>query len=336
MYGRDSAWFQHTYGLIPACEVSVLRSFRDVRSGLAWAALTGITLKRSAECMVVGGACLSYCDGVAERIGLEVIADVLAPLHLAQALQVPCLIYLGVAEEAMASESAVPLDAWRTVGDAVEAITLGLAKAMRLEPPLVFRTDSEAAACAVEKAARLFQDQLTDARLTGLYAVASSGRAAVSPGRLSQYRRNVVSYLPSIIASATGVAVSHIVAAENVHQVKAVRLASLLARDLATIGKLDKDESADRIDHLVYLSPPSITGTRRMSQARPDSTIYLLHGEAHLAAQVQRMSNGSRHYWTNVWPRSLLAAWFHDDDSPPLANILAHVQQFARNVLGPP
>ncbi|MCK2245425.1 MULTISPECIES: hypothetical protein [unclassified Crossiella] len=248
------------------------------------------------ESVVVGGACLSYCDADLARLRMDFVADTLMPLLLSAWTGARCLLYLPVGEEIIVSGDTIEPDRWRILGDQLEVFIDALAACVpgKVRPILV-RTDDSAVSDAVDDAADEVAHYVDDRQLGSLYTFRRSTQVRNEPGiqRLRQYRRSISSYLPRLIRLFVGdKSVRHVVVAENLHQVKAVS---------ATRSMMES--RADTLDHLAHVPPPSVSGTNRMARAAEHSALFCLEDADTQRAKTARMTPHVRRYWENVWPR---------------------------------
>lgn len=326
IYKRTSAWLMEKYELVPARQVPTLSSFEYTQSGLAFAVNRGFEIIDRSDVIVVGGGCLGYCEGQIERLGFEVVADIMYPFCLARWLQTDCLLYLNVTEEVMVSKGRVPESFWTQLGDILQRFARRLAQILEIERLHVLRTDIPKVNLAIEEAVVLWSTHLEANSIDTLYAIDSSGRSSRRDNtRISQYRRNLVSYLPSVIRTGIGVPSTHIVAAENIHQVKAINKArSILSSEIPS--------SVDRLNHVVCVSPPSITGSKRMSMASSKSAIYILDELDEVKRKMDVMSPSSKYYWNSIWPRVLPSKLLGQQGSS-LLDLFAEIQKIFKSCM---
>jgi hypothetical protein len=322
VYKRSAIWLMNKYDLVHARDIPTLGNFEHTEKGLAYAVNREYELVDKSRALVVGGSCLGYCEGRIEQLGLEVVADILYPLYLSRLLKTECLLYITVTEEAMVSRDSVPYRFWTFLGDIIERFVVDLARIFEPKNLHIFRTDIPHVNLAIEAAVHLHINNLASNLISSLYAVDSSGRDSNKDAiRLAQYRRNIVGYIPGVIRTAIGIPSTHIIAAENIHQVKAIKMARSILDSESSLGS-----DIDRIDHVVYLSPPSITGTNRMSRASSKSAIYILEGIDEIERKLNKMSATSKYYWNSVWPEILLLNLLGERDFL-LLDLIAEIQR---------
>lgn len=320
IYKHSRSWFMDAYGLAPVQPGSVLSEFEHVRANIAFATNAGFDCTRTPTGLVVGGACIGYSEAEPKRLSLDIIADLISPLAFAKWSGNACLIYVNVAEEAMVTAERIALETWTQLGDGIEQLVVSMAGRIGVSDLHILRTDradvDEAIRHAVARRAAL----LPDSKIGNLYSIGYSGRTSYhDPVRLAQYRRNIVSYLPCVIRQATSLPIRRLVAAENVHQVKAINMArELLSEARESIaGSVPPD--GDQIDHVVFVSPPSITGTRRMATARHKSGIYPLEPASQFESKMMRMTPSAAYYWDRIWPEALRCVWSRTGTTPLVA-----------------
>ncbi|WP_049714215.1 hypothetical protein [Streptomyces caatingaensis] len=299
MYRRSGAWLLDQLGLVSA-QSRGLSGYGPVNDGIAFAVNPQFEPLIGNQSVVVGGACLTNCDARLERLRTEFVVDTVQPLLLAAWARVPCMLFLPIGEEIIISNSSITVDAWRRFGDQVEAFVNSIAASIPGgHPPILIRTDSDTVSATLDTAVEAVSNLITATELADLYAIrpSSSGQTPPSAARLRQYRRSIVTYMPSVVAELLGCRdVQRVVVAENLHQAKAVRTARSVS---AAIG------SHSRIDHLAHVPAPSVTGSSRMARAEDRSVLFCLDTEGVRAEKLQRITPTVRRYWESAWRRAL-------------------------------
>jgi hypothetical protein len=329
IYKRSQNWLLRRHHLVRAASEPYLRSFEHVEAGIACALNAGFSSACVPGALVVGGACLGYADAEVNKLGLEVAADLVAPLAFAKWCNSSCLVYLTVIEEARMSVGTISIDRWKNLADAVERFIFALAKTMGVERICVMRTDVPAVDRILDASVEKRMADLRSEAVNDLYAIDSSGRTVRRPlVRLDQYRRYVISYCPSVLQASMHMPIDRIVVAENIHQVRAINK----ARELSIVLGMSTEDCSNRIDHIAYLSPPSITGSRRMARAGERSAIFLSESADVTRSKVAKMADRPRYYWRHIWPRPL-AVQITDDAVPTVEGLVLGVQSLFRRAL---
>ncbi|TQF01967.1 hypothetical protein E6W39_06375 [Kitasatospora acidiphila] len=295
MYDRSPEWLLEHRGMESASTVSALADYRPVAAGMAFATNQEFQGPQSGGSLVIGGACLSGCAARLDRLRLEFVADTVHPLLLAACAGTPCVLYLPIAEEAIVSGPSIGLPAWQSFGDRLEVFVNALADAIPDgQRPILIRTDAPEVSTHLETAADQVSVLLDQREMEELYTIVPARAQRPGTARLRQYRRSIVSYLPSVVAALTGYAdVQHVVVAENFHQVRAIDAARRLLPALAPSA---------RLDHLAHLPSPSVSGTSRMARASERSVIFCGEAPEAQAEKVRRMPAAVRCFWERVWP----------------------------------
>jgi len=296
MYRRSSAWLLEHLGLSPAPDRRELAGYGPVKTGVAFAVNRGFRVPASGSSVVVGGACLTNCNAQLTRLRTEFVADTLPPLLLAAWADVPCVLFLPVGEEIIVSDPSIGRYEWQRFGDQLEVFVNSIADALPgARRPILVRTDSAAVSGMLDAAAVEIAGLVSAEELETLYTIrpSRSGQKTPGPERLRQYRRSLVTYLPSTVSALIGdPALRHVVVAENLHQAKAIRA----ARSVSAATSAGR-----RIDHLAHVPSPSITGTGRMARADDRSALFCIEDPAARAEKLHRMAPTVRRFWESAW-----------------------------------
>jgi hypothetical protein len=296
MYRRSSSWLLEHLGLSPAPAQQELAGYGPVETGVAFAVNRDFQVPASGSSVVVGGACLTNCDAQLARLRTEFVADTVPPLLLAAWADVPCVLFLPVGEEIIVSDPSISIEEWRRFGDQLEVFVNSIADFLPGgRRPILVRTDSAAVSGMLDAAASEIAGLVSADELETLYTIrpSRSGQKAPGPERLRQYRRSLVTYLPSTVSALMGEpAVRHVVVAENLHQAKAIRAARSVSAAIS---------AGPRIDHLAHVPLPSITGTGRMARADDRSALFCMEDPASSAEKLRRMAPTVRRFWESAW-----------------------------------
>ncbi|MGY4969580.1 hypothetical protein ACWGCC_10160 [Streptomyces nigrescens] len=300
IYRRPSSWLLDELRLVPASERQDLIGYGPAAAGVAFATNSHFT-PPSGGSVVVGGACLTNCTAQLERLRAEFVADTLQPLLLAAWARVPCVLFLPIGEEIIVSDPSISPSAWQDFGQCLEGFVNRIAAAIPDgRPPVLVRTDKKPVFTTLDSAADAITGLTPAEDLEELYTIrpSKSSRKPPSPARLRQYRRSIVTYLPTVVSDLLGgTSVEHVVVAENLHQAKAISTARAV---MAATG------ARGHIDHLAHVPSPSVSGTGRMARAEDHSTVFCLEGAEAKAEKVRRMPVSVRQFWESVWPDPLL------------------------------
>lgn len=303
VYRIDEQRLFALHGLAAPTHVG-LGSSPAVQSGLAVAVNADFDPPRPGASVIVGGGCVGYSNASLAQLRLDYLTDTVMALAVASLAATDCLIYLPIREEQITAPAAH--EGWRAFGDILHAISSRLAATIAAPRSLtIARTDDPSVRSVVARViARRGIDMRSD-DLNTLYSLRPSGKQVTpSEARLQQYRSTIMTYLPEVVGELIGRPVDHVVAAENLHQVKAVSLARSIAEGLRS----------GRVDHLAHTPAPSLGGTTRMSVAKPDSAIAIMDPPTASALALRRANRTVRSYWQTVWDlhRTVLAS-----PSPP-------------------
>jgi hypothetical protein len=306
IYKRSLSWIVRKHDLELIEDQTLLGDLRDSSGGLIFAVNRELGNIRGENAVVVGAGCLGYSHGDYQQLGLEFTVDVLIPLYLAALLDVQCILYINIAEEILvASEEGGTESEWSHLGDIMVRFVELLAKRIGVRNLYTFRTDTDVVDHAIVDGVDIFRDLMPLSELHSLYAIDSSGKSSTPTlNRLQQYRRTIVSYLPRVLRAGLGLNIHHLIVAENLHQVRAVNLARSLLSQVCIDGHhiSGADNVRDSIDHIVFVPPPSITGTNRMARARVQSRFYVLDDPSTIAQKMLLMSPTTAYYWDHIWP----------------------------------
>ncbi|WP_020525218.1 hypothetical protein [Catelliglobosispora koreensis] len=299
-------------GLTPAASVTDLQQYPGAVNGLTPLANNGFHRVAEPGSIVVGGGCLGYSNADLAQLRVDYLTDTMLALAFAAWARLPCLIYLPIGEEMITAEPGQHAS-WSQFGDRIELVVRGLAAQFDTGQHIhILRTDTSHVRALLDERGSQLAEALPASAIGSLYALRPSGKA-VSPSeaRLTQYRSTIATYLPDVIRQLLGQqTIRRVIAAENLHQVKAIAQARQLA-----------GASGDSIDHLAHVPAPSLGGTTRMATAAADNVILACADPATSAAAVHRANQTVQTYWHAVWSthRSLTTA----DHSPTLTNFFA-------------
>ncbi|WP_412544560.1 hypothetical protein R8Z50_22415 [Longispora sp. K20-0274] len=287
IYRRPASWLFEQYGLRPP-SASQVAAFAARELGTVCAVDTGFADDLDAV-VVVGGGCLGSCAARPADLGLDCVADILAPLTFASVTGSACLIYLPIGEELLTAGD-IRAEQWRRFGGVVNRFVRGLAGQLPAPTNLtVCQTDNAAESRKLEETVRARRGQLDACDLGNLYELRPSRNPSPpSPGRLAQYRRTIVSYLPEVAASLADGCSGRVVVVENIHQVRAVNTARHL---------LDGNTDGGRIDHIVTLPSPTLSGTGRLSRAQGPDALRVLDDPELTARRILAAPDVVLAYW---------------------------------------
>ncbi|MGW7573846.1 hypothetical protein [Streptomyces sp. NPDC054765] len=227
--------------------------------------LLGAADWRAATC-VLASPCIDHSSGRVSALTASVAGDLLIGLHVAEALGLPMVSFLGSGEETHLVPGGEDRCAdWRRVAEHVAG--LGARWARGQVDATFVRTGEPVAWATLGEQTAADHDRVAQGGLDGLHRLADDipyPRGTRFTYLYDYYRSNISHYRRPVIEALADVDTAHVLVVENVQQIKCVALARAL-----------NDADGIRTSHLVTCPVPDVTNSVRVSRAEPRHRIML-------------------------------------------------------------
>lgn len=269
-----------------------LKHYPNLGNGVLFATTQKFTEHALEECTVIGGPCIS--DNI-HSITLEAAIEMMNVIKVSKELGKPGVVFIGSGEEILKDGE---IERWESIGAKFSVFAKKLCKLLGYKDITLIRTDSARMNRILNDHIGWLESNVDENKLRHLYEIRKhhyDGREEKRDKRIADIR-NVLTYLPEIVAEMLSKNPTNIIAAENVQQVKAV----LMAKELSL-----KTDNISEVQQLVHCPVPSISGKARMYRSTANDKLFL-GGKAEKTRDILNSAPKEvTDFWIGVLPSEL-------------------------------